>query len=641
MGMAAQSKAGFNGTCAFSVMNQKQLEAYINLINMLLSCPSGEINSILNANRELVDTGLVQTMEQVAAVMTEQGKQNVADFLINVAGQIIKALGLSTNVSNEADGQTETLPKIKQDQYLIFLDQIYNATEENNSAPQAVYPFLAANLDKLNDDFAQLLRRVITDTLSQVEPLQAQSIAAVIGNFGDLMREFPQGDRASNLEIAIACCEVAAIIFTRKAFPEDWAINRNNLATGYTKRIRGDREENLERAIAAYEEVLQVYTQTKFPQEWARTQSNLGNAYSQRIRGNRAKNLERAIQCYQSALQVRTCETCPEQWATTQLNLGSAYWERIEGDRGQNLELAIAAFQAALQVYSQKEFPQDWAMIQNNLGIIYWGRIEGDREPNLEQAITHFVAALQVYIKEGFPQYWATVQNNLGSVYLEQGNFELAIACFQLALEVYKPTTFPLECLGTGQNLGNTARVSLMWAEAIEGYRVAIEAVEQSRSWAIADIRRQAILANAIHVYDDMVEVCVDTQQFDLAIEYVERCKSRSFIELLHTRDLLPKGDIAEDIINELKRLRQESVTEQRRLEIAQQNQGTSMISAPGEQVDSSVAWLQNRTRLNELVKQLDNLITYKIDPIDPNFKTTQKVNFISFKDVQNLLVVS
>lgn len=619
-------------------MDENRLQAYLNLIQVLLSRPRGEENSILNANRALVDTGLVQTMEQVAGVLAKQGNQKAADSLIDVARQLTEALRLARNVTDRVAGQDEALPTNKQEEYLVFLDEIYQATSESNSDPQVVYPLLAANLDKLNDDFAGLLRRVVTDTLSQVEPEQAQSIAAVIGNFSDLMREFPQGDRASNLEIAIAGCEVAAIIFTRDAFPEDWATNHNNLAAAYTKRVRGDREENIERAIAAYEEALLVYTQKEFPQEWARTQSNLGNAYSYRIRGERAKNLERAIHCYQSALQVRTREACPEQWATTQINLGAVYWERIEGDRSQNLELAIAAFKAALQVYTQQEFPQDWAMTQNNLGAAYWERIEGESRSNLEQAVGHFQAALQVYNQEAFPQYWATSQNNLGAVYLEQGQILAAIACFRSALEVYTPTAFPFECLGTGKNLGNTARASERWAEAIEGYRVAIEAVEQSRSWAIADARRQAILAGAIDVYDNMVQVCIDTEQFDRAIEYVERCKSRSLVELLHTRDLLPKGNIPEDVINELKHLRQEIVTEQRRLEIAEQSQAMGMISVFGEQIGSSMTWLQNRTRLNELVKQLDDLITYKIDPIEPNFKTIQKVNSISFNEIQKLL---
>lgn len=619
-------------------MNEERQKAYLTLINSLLNSPVSKANSILNANQVLVDVGLVQTMKQVASVMAEQGYQYAANFLMDVACQLSEIINSSRNVTDRAVGQGESLAKTQHEEYRIFLDKVYEATAQSNSNPQVVYPLLAENLEKLNDDFALLLRQVIIDTLSQVEPKQAQSIAAVIGNFSDLMREFPQGDRASNLEIAIAGAEVAATIFTRDLYRNDWATNRNNLAAAYTKRVRGDREENLERAIAAYEEALQVYTQSEFPQEWAKTKSNLGNAYSDRIRSDRTQNLERAICCYLAALQVRIQEAFPYEWATTQNNLGAAYWNRIEGERAQNLELAIAAFQAALQVYTQQVFPEDWARTQNNLGVAYRDRIQGNRRANLEEAITHFQAALQIYTQTAFPQYWATIQNNLGAVYLELEQISAAISSFRSALEVYTPTAFPLECFGTGQNFGNTARASQQWADAIEGYHAAIEAVEQSRSWAITDTRRQEILSGAIDVYSNIVEAYIKTNNPALALEYVERSKARNLVDILSTRDIYPKGNISETIINELKRLRREIVAEQRRLDMIEQNRSTGILYDTSELSTDSTDWLKDRDRLNQLLQQLDNLIITEIDPIDPNFRATQQVKPISYNEILNLV---
>lgn len=42
-------------------------------------------------------------------------------------------------------------------------------------------------------------------------------------------------------------------------------------------------------------QLLQVYTREAFPQQWATTQNNLAIAYRDRIRGERADNLEQAI----------------------------------------------------------------------------------------------------------------------------------------------------------------------------------------------------------------------------------------------------------------------------------------------------------------------------------------------------------
>ena len=42
-------------------------------------------------------------------------------------------------------------------------------------------------------------------------------------------------------------------------------MTQNNLGNAYCDRIRGERAENLEQAIAAYQQALEVYTRQAFP----------------------------------------------------------------------------------------------------------------------------------------------------------------------------------------------------------------------------------------------------------------------------------------------------------------------------------------------------------------------------------------
>ncbi|MFN5989193.1 MAG: hypothetical protein ACK47Q_07115, partial [Dolichospermum sp.] len=42
-------------------------------------------------------------------------------------------------------------------------------------------------------------------------------------------------------------------------------MTQNNLGNAYSNRIRGDKADNLENAIAAYNAALEVYTRTDFP----------------------------------------------------------------------------------------------------------------------------------------------------------------------------------------------------------------------------------------------------------------------------------------------------------------------------------------------------------------------------------------
>jgi tetratricopeptide (TPR) repeat protein len=97
------------------------------------------------------------------------------------------------------------------------------------------------------------------------------------------------------------------------------------LANAYSNRIRGEKAENLEKAIAFYQEALEVRTRDAFPVEWAGTQNNLAIAYLYRIRGEKAENLEKAIAFYQEALKVRTREAFPQDHTDTLFNLGLAY----------------------------------------------------------------------------------------------------------------------------------------------------------------------------------------------------------------------------------------------------------------------------------------------------------------------------
>jgi CHAT domain-containing protein len=334
--------------------------------------------------------------------------------------------------------------------------------------PKQVYKLFQDNIAHLNKNLPLALRVTFEAVIQQNDP---SLIAEVFFDCGNLIQGFPLGNRMLNIEIAITAYELALTVYTREAFPQEWATTQNNLAAAYNRRIWGDRGENLEQSIFAYEAALQVRTRETFPEEWANTQNNLGAVYSERIRGDRAENIEQAIVAYQLVLQVRTHEAFPERWASTQNNLGAAYSERIRGDRAENLEQAIEAYEVALQVRTREAFPLDWASTQNNLALAYSNRIRGDRAENLEHSIMAYELALQVRSREAFPQEWASIQNNLALAYSNRirgdraENLESAIAAYELALQVRTHDFSPLEWARTQNNL------ALAYLQRIRGDR--------------------------------------------------------------------------------------------------------------------------------------------------------------------------
>ena len=156
----------------------------------------------------------------------------------------------------------------------------------------------------------------------------------------------------------------------------------NNLAAAYRNRIKGERAENIEQAIACYQQALKVRTPEALPIEWASTMNNLANAYSSRIKGERAENIELAIACYQQALKVLTPEALPIDWATTMNNLANVYKNRIKGERAENIGQAIRCYEEALTVFLPQALPHDCRLTAYWLGRLLYdeGRFAEARE---------------------------------------------------------------------------------------------------------------------------------------------------------------------------------------------------------------------------------------------------------------------
>ena len=61
-------------------MDEARLNAYIQLIQELLTCPSGEETAILSNHPELIDEGLVQVMRAEAEKRVQQGERECLDI---------------------------------------------------------------------------------------------------------------------------------------------------------------------------------------------------------------------------------------------------------------------------------------------------------------------------------------------------------------------------------------------------------------------------------------------------------------------------------------------------------------------------------------------------------------------------------
>lgn len=82
-------------------MTEERKQQYFELIQQLLECPNGQEPAVLNAKPDLLDAGLVQTMVQVSTFMAHENNADGAKFLVHVARELAKELGLYPKLSQE------------------------------------------------------------------------------------------------------------------------------------------------------------------------------------------------------------------------------------------------------------------------------------------------------------------------------------------------------------------------------------------------------------------------------------------------------------------------------------------------------------------------------------------------------------
>ncbi|ACC83531.1 CHAT domain-containing protein [Nostoc punctiforme] len=510
---------------------------------------------------------------------------------------------------------------------LIKISQSY-------SDKKIVYPLLQDNLDKLDLNFAVLLRHWAKNYFAGENLYNAQTVAAAaaIGNFCTLIGQFPHGNIADNLDIAIACCEVIEIIFTREEYPIEWAISKLNLGNAYGNRIYGDPTENREKAIAAYQDALKIYSREEYPIEWAETQTNLIPLYSAKIKhikkDDNYVNLDKLVSICNAVLEIFTLYRYIEKWVIVKNNLASLYCDTPHRNLSNNFELAIDIYKEVLGVLNKESFTEECANTHMNMGIAYDKRVQGDRQENFNLAVQAYQNSLKFYTRDNYPFTYAILQNNLGNAYRDQGLATSAINYYWLALEIHTHTAYPNESLRASRNLGNTAFKSGYWDEAIKGYSIAIKAVETSRSWIKSESRRQKILEESIGIYESMVQACINAGQIEKAFEYSERSRSKRLVDLMASNNLYQSGEIPPAVAELLQQYEelQQIIGKERQSHKSENNR--SDTRAAWEAYNEAIALLETqKQQVWENLRREDPVLAGEI-----------QVNPLSLSEIQKLI---
>jgi tetratricopeptide (TPR) repeat protein len=164
------------------------------------------------------------------------------------------------------------------------------------------------------------------------------------------------------IQPAISAYQRALRTFDKAAYPKEFAILQNNLATAFMSMPFTDASGRLREALAvqAFEEGLTVVTLIDHPVEYAMLQNNLGNALQYASTSHRVENCLRALDAYDEALKVRTQRDMPEAYANTIANKANCLanlpddMENPEAGNPRNVQHAIALLREAQAIFQHR-----------------------------------------------------------------------------------------------------------------------------------------------------------------------------------------------------------------------------------------------------------------------------------------------
>ncbi len=537
----------------------------------------------------------------------------------------------------------------------------------------------------------------------QSTKISAQKRADIQHSMGCIYEDRIKGSKAENLETAIKCYQEALKGRTFETSSEDWAETNHNLGNTYCERIWGESAKNLALAIHHLSEASKVRTFENSPEKWANTQNTLANAYRYLTEGNKAENFKLALSCYEDALKVRTPESSPEEWSRIKYNIGVLYLDYLNNfaevahpnifvssvcSEGlayvliyPKISEAIENLLASLEVRTPDKYPIERAESLNVLGTVYvianylWQRLKQTRnyaildempsarsletslQPlaiekiakniTIERGIEYLSQSLDTINFQDHPLIWGENNINLAYAYLcledLLENQELAIASYKEALKGFTQQSFPHNHLEVQYEIGQLYQKSNKLSDAYSAFAAAIDTVELLRNEInyVKDESKDKLIEKWNGLYQDMVKLCLDLKKYSEAIEYVERSKSRNFVELLANSELYPKG--ADDSLKQELRNLRSTISAIRQLLADSDNNSTfnrdSFQGLRSSEISTQTREYiaQQRELLQEYQHQLDQVFA-QCQQIDPAFTLTQQVKPITVAEIRDLI---
>lgn len=281
---------------------------------------------------------------------------------------------------------------------------------------------------------------------------------------------------------------------------------------------------------------------------------------------------------YQTAFQRLTqADKAAEEAHDAQLRImvrntrGLMYWTLNDPDKG------LFHLHEAVKLSEAANIQTELASSLNNLGLIY--RQQGDHHTALEQftrakeidealqsqwglgydhrnigmslqalgqlkeAESHFLKAERISAEIHNVINWVKALLELGNVNRALAQPEPALAYYEQAYDVSKKHGIKEVEWRAAAGKGALLREKSQASDALSWFSKAVEVVEGMRATLKIDELRNSFQTNKLDLYRDVITLLIEMNRSDEAFNYLERSRSRSFIDLLGNQKLSFKNE--------------------------------------------------------------------------------------------------
>lgn len=237
-------------------------------------------------------------------------------------------------------------------------------------------------------------------------------------------------------------------------------------------------------------------------------------------------DLDKALVYAEQAVSLAERSEIKEEIASSHNNLGLMLRERGR------IDIALEHFERARQIDERQQSRWGLGYDHRNIGIalLKQGQL-ADAQAHFELAERHSAVIHNV-------DNWVKALLELGNVHRETKDYEAALDYYRRAYDLSKRYHMKEVLWRAAAGQGSVLRLSGKKTEAVAPYREAVEIVEGMRAALTVEEFRNSFQTKTQDLYRDLVILLIELGRTDESFNYLERSRSRSFIDLLANQKL-------------------------------------------------------------------------------------------------------